>query len=50
MAKKKPRAARRNPMAAVARKMKPKVVPSAKRYRRRPKHKGRVDGNSGNEI
>jgi len=48
--KKKTRAARRNPMAALARKMKPKVVPSATRYRRRPKHKGRAEGNSENSV
>jgi hypothetical protein len=50
MAKKKRRAARRNPMAAVARTLRPKVVPSAKRYRRRPKHKGRGDENGETSV
>lgn len=45
MARKKRRATRRNPMAAAVRTLRPKVVPSAKRYRRRPKHKDRVDEN-----
>jgi len=50
MARKKRRAPRRNPMAAVARALRPKVVPSAKRYRRRPKHKGRADETGGNGV
>jgi hypothetical protein len=50
MAKKKTRTARRNPVAAVARRLRPKVVPSAKRYLRRPKHKGRADANGENGV
>lgn len=48
--KKKTRATRRNPMAAVARTLRPKIVPPAKRYRRRPKHKGRAGANGENGV
>lgn len=34
----------RNPMAAVARRLKAKVEPAAKAYRRRPKHKKKPNG------
>ena len=34
---------RRNPVARALRRLKPKVVPSAKAYRRKPKHKGRSE-------
>lgn len=34
---------RRNPVARAVRLIRPKVVPSAKAYSRRPKHKGRSD-------
>jgi hypothetical protein len=46
-AKSKRRPARRNPVAAAVRAIKPKVVLSARRYKRRPKHKGRPEDNSG---
>ena len=38
---------RRNPVARALRRLKPKVVPSAKAYRRKPKHKGHSDLKSG---
>ena len=34
---------RRNPVARAVRHIRPKVVPSAKVYSRRPKHKGRSE-------
>lgn len=37
---------RRNPVAKALRRLKPKVVPSAKAYRRRPKHKGHSENPS----
>lgn len=45
MKKTKRRPARRNPVARALSKLKPKRVPSAKAYRRKPKHKniGRPD-------
>ena len=43
MKKKKRKPARRNPIAKALRVLKPKTEPSAKAYRRRPKHKGRPD-------
>ena len=36
---------RRNPVARALRRLKPKVVPSAKAYRRKPKHKGHSEIN-----
>jgi|GEM_PF-6741608 hypothetical protein len=38
---------RRNPVARVVRRLRPQVVPSAKGYKRRPKHKGHSDLKSG---
>jgi len=38
---------RRNPVARALRRLKPKVIPSAKAYRRKPKHKGHSDLKSG---
>lgn len=40
---------RRNPMAAIARRMKAKTEPAAKAYRRRPKHKKKPNGNGEGE-
>ena len=37
----------RNPVARALRRLKPKVIPSAKAYRRKPKHKGHSDLKSG---
>jgi hypothetical protein len=47
MAKAKRRPGRRNPMAAMARKLRPRIVASAKRYKRRSKHKGRPEDDPG---
>lgn len=38
----------RNPMAAVARRMKAKVEPVVKAYRRKPKHKKKPGSDNGN--
>jgi hypothetical protein len=48
--KKKRKPARRNPVAKALRALKPKTEPSAKAYRRRPKHKGRPDLDDGNGL
>ncbi len=36
---------RRNPVARAVRRLRPQVVPSAKAYKRRPKHKGHSEIN-----
>ena len=46
--KKKRRLKARNPIARVVRRLKVKVVPSAKVYRRRSKHKRKVKSENGN--
>lgn len=46
--KRKRRLKARNPIARVVRRLKAKVVPSAKVYRRRPKHKRKVRPDNGN--
>jgi hypothetical protein len=50
MKKTKRRPARRNPVARALSKLKPKRVPSAKSYRRKPKHKGRPDLEEGDGL
>jgi len=52
MKKRKRKPARRNPVARALRGLKPKRVPSAKAYRRKPKHKnkGRPDLEDGDGL